>query len=189
MDLKFDDERTRKFATNVGLLTSNGPFGHNIMSCEWTHHVSYSPALIAVCVNPKHSTHDNIKSSKEFGISICSEDQNIISSIAGNTSGRMVNKFDALKELGFEFYKAEHMDVWMVKGASMNAECRLFKEIQLGDHTMFVGEILELTATQKQPLLYFNGKYWKMGEKVQKPQQVTLDKINAIVEKHRKKLS
>ncbi len=35
--MDFDDDRINKFVTNVGLVTSNGPHGQNIMACEWTH--------------------------------------------------------------------------------------------------------------------------------------------------------
>jgi len=70
MDLAWGDEKTRQFITNVGLVTSRGPFGDNIMACEWTHHVSYSPGLVAVCIGPSKATHANIKSSKEFGSSL-----------------------------------------------------------------------------------------------------------------------
>jgi hypothetical protein len=38
-----NDEGSNKFITNVGLITSNGPFGADVMGCEWTHHVSYNP--------------------------------------------------------------------------------------------------------------------------------------------------
>ncbi|MBI2110294.1 hypothetical protein HYT51_00760, partial [Candidatus Woesearchaeota archaeon] len=47
VDLPWGDPRTIKFVTNVGLITSTGPHGDNVMSAEWTHQVSYSPGLIA----------------------------------------------------------------------------------------------------------------------------------------------
>ena len=47
MDLSWNDRRTRQFVTNVGLITSVGPLGPNIMAAEWTHQISYSPSLIA----------------------------------------------------------------------------------------------------------------------------------------------
>lgn len=50
-----------KFITNVGLITSNGHFGTDVMACEWTHHISYRPGLIAVCIHPDKATHENIK--------------------------------------------------------------------------------------------------------------------------------
>ena len=47
MDLSWNDRKTRQFVTNVGLITSEGPLGPNIMAAEWIHHISYSPSLVA----------------------------------------------------------------------------------------------------------------------------------------------
>ena len=32
MDLSWNDRRTRQFLTNVGLITSDGPYGPNVMA-------------------------------------------------------------------------------------------------------------------------------------------------------------
>ena len=187
MDLPWGDERTKKFVTNVGLITSNGPYGYDIMAAEWTHHVSYSPGLIAACINRKDATNANIAKSKEFGVSLCASNQNVLSSIAGGSSGKNVNKIEALKELGFKFFKAKKINVLMAEGAAMNAECKLYKKIELGDHTAFVGEIVELyPANGKEPLVYRSQKYWKLGESMPKPPQQEMDRIKSIVEKHAK---
>ena len=47
MDLPWDDHRSNKFATTIGLITSDGPNKQNIMASEWTHHLSHRPGLIA----------------------------------------------------------------------------------------------------------------------------------------------
>jgi flavin reductase (DIM6/NTAB) family NADH-FMN oxidoreductase RutF len=47
----------------------------------------------------------------------------------------------------------------------MNAECKLVKQGELGDHIIFIGEVVEISADENiRPLLYHNGKYWKLGE-------------------------
>ena len=145
MDLPWGDEKTVQFITNVGLITSKGKHGDNIMAAEWTHHISYSPGLIAVCVGHGKATYDNIKETKEFGVNISAIDQNVLASISGGSSGKTVDKIGALKELGFKFYKANKINTLMVEGAVLNIECKLMKEIPLGDHTMFVGEIVEVS--------------------------------------------
>lgn len=185
MDLPWGEERTKVFVTNIGLITSNGPYGHDIMACEWTHHVSFEPGLIAACINPKDATHANISKTKEFGVNLCASDQNVLSSISGKNSGKKVNKIEALKELGFKFFKAKKINVMMVEGAAMNAECKLFKKIRLGDHTAFVGEVVELYhASGKEPLVYHAQKYWKLGQNIAKPPQNELDMISKVIEKH-----
>jgi len=187
MDLKWGSEESRKFITNVGLVTSSGPYGDNVMACEWTHHVSYSPGLIAVCINPKGATHANIKETKEFGVNICSTDQSVMSSVSGGNSGKSVDKIKVLEELGFKFYKANKIKVPMIKDAALSVECKLFKEIPLGDHTMFVGEVVEVSVDpSKEPLAHHKGKYSVVGERIEKPPVEELDKIKKLVEKFKK---
>ena len=188
MDLPWGDEKTVQFITNVGLITSSGPYNDNIMSAEWTHHVSYSPGLIAVCVGHDKATLANIQKTKEFGISICATGQNVMASIAGGSSGKNVDKIKVLKELGFKFYNAKKIKPLMVDGAVLSIECRLFKEIELGDHVMLVGEVVETSLNKsKEPLAYHKGKYWKLGENIPRPSQDEMEKIKKIVEKHSKR--
>ncbi len=154
-----------KFITNVGLITSNGRWGHNVMAAEWTHHISYSPGLVAVNIGPEDATTDNIMGSKEFGVNLAAENQNVLSSVSGRSTGKEVDKIAVLKELGFEFYKARKIDVLMIKGSALNAECKVVKHEEAGDHTMFVGEVVELLVDENiRPLAYHDGKYWKMTE-------------------------
>lgn len=186
MDLPWGDERTKQFVTNVGLITTNGPYGNDIMAAEWTHHVSYKPGLIAICINPKDATHANIEKTKEFGVSLCASDHNVLSSISGGSSGKNIDKISALKELGFRFYKAKKINVLMVEGTALNAECKLIKQISLGDHTTFVGEAVETQLSGKKPLIYHAQKYWEFGKDVPKPPQAELDRISKVIEKHKK---
>ncbi len=187
MDLPWGDEKTRQFITNVGLITSNGTYGQNIMACEWTHHISYSPGLIAICIGKSGATASNIKKTKEFGVNLASINQSKMCSISGGNTGKLTDKIGALKELGFEFYKAKKIDVLMVKDASLNVECKLYETIELGDHLIFVGEALEATKNQNiEPLAFYNGKYWKMTTLLEKPSQEEIHEMGEIIRKHKK---
>jgi flavin reductase (DIM6/NTAB) family NADH-FMN oxidoreductase RutF len=47
----------------------------------------------------------------------------------------------------------------MIRGAAMNAECKLVKREELGDHIMFI-EVTEISADENiKPLVYHNGSY------------------------------
>ncbi len=183
MDLPWGDERTTKFVTNVGLITSDGPNGPNIMSAEWTHQISYSPGLIVVCVGQGKATNENIRATKEFGVNLAAADQNVIASVSGGSTGKKVDKIAALKELGFKFYKAKKIKTLMVEGAALHVECKAVQIIELGDHTMFVGEVLEATANQKEPLIYHKKNFWKFGENILMPPEKELERIKSVVEK------
>jgi flavin reductase (DIM6/NTAB) family NADH-FMN oxidoreductase RutF len=187
MELPWNDPRSNKFATTIGLITSYGSDGPNIMACEWTHHLSYDPGLIAVSLGPTKATVENIRTSKEFGVNLCASDQSVLSSVAGGYSGSKYNKINALKELGFQFYDARKIKTLMVKGASLSVECKLFQEITFGDHIMFVGEVLDaIHNPEKQSLIYHDGKYWSLQSSI-KPTQEERERIRKVVEKYKKK--
>ncbi len=183
--LSFGSEASRKFVTNVGLITTNGTFGDDIMACEWTHHISYNPSLIAICVSPKHATHRNIHDRGEFGVNIASIDQSVMSSISGDVSGREVDKIKVLEELGFKFYKAKKIDTLMVEDVAANIECKLIKDIDIGDHTMFIGEAIEVSVTNNKPLVYHDGKYGKVTF-IPKPSEEERNRFNTIIKKHQR---
>ncbi len=186
MDIGWGSAPARPFVTNVGLITSKGTYGDNIMAAEWTHLVSYKPGLIAVCIGPSKATAANIEETKVFGVSLAAFDQNVISSIAGGTTGKTTNKIKVLTDLGIKLYKANKIDTLMVEGASLNVECKVVHTIPLGDHTMFVGEAVDIKVGEKDSLSYHGGKYFKIGEHIEKPAPEMLDKIKQTIEKYRK---
>ena len=184
MHLQWNDRRTRQFITNVGLITSDGPYGPDVMTAEWTHHISYSPSLIAVNIRGQDATAHNIIESKEFGINLAGEEQNVVCSICGRYSGRHVDKVAVLKGMDVKFYNGNKIKTPMVSGCAMNAECKLVKQEELGDHIMFVGEVIEISADENiRPLLYHNGRYWRLGEATIKPQPDILNRIDEFAKK------
>ena len=183
MDLPWNDRRTRQFIINVGLITTNGPLGPDIMAAEWTHDISYSPSLISVNIRGHDATAKNIEVSKEFGVNIAAEDHNVIRSIAGRYNGRNVDKISVLKGSGIaSFYNAKQTKAPMLQGAAMNAECKLIKqEDQIGYHIMFVGEIIQISGDEnKRPLVYQNGRYWELGETIVRPPAEIFNRIEEL---------
>lgn len=74
----------------------------------------------------------------------------------------------------------------MVENASLNVECKLFKEITLGDHIMLIGEVIDaFDNPEKQSLIYHNGKYWSLQSAI-KPTQEERDRIQNVMEKYQK---
>lgn len=184
MNLPSNDPNTRKFVTTVGLITTRGPLGDNVMACEWTHHISYAPSLIAVCIRAGKLSEENIESSKEFGVNITAANQNWVASIAGNNSGYLVDKISVLKDLGVEFYPAKTINVLMINGAVINAECTLVQKVDVGDHPILIGEVQKISATDNPPLLYHQGTYWNLGTHIEKPPQAFRDNIATLIEQH-----
>lgn len=170
------------FVTNVGLITSNGIYCNNIMAAEWTYRISNDPFLFLISLGYESATLANIKTSKEFGINLASRNQNVIASIAGNNTGKDVDKIKVLQKLGFEFYEACTINSLMIKGAVLNAECTLKKILELGDHCVVIGEVKKVNVHESDPLLYHKKKFYTIGEGINKPGENKLITISKIIQ-------
>lgn len=157
------------------------------MAAEWTAQVSYDPGLISISIGPKKATHDNIAATQVFGVTIATEDQNILSSMAGAYSGKDMDKIGLMKELGIGFYKAQHIDVWMPDGGILQVECEVVDQKLQGDHVVFIGKALSVIADPaKRPLVYHRGQYWSVGEHLRKPTQEERAAMHQAAERYRK---
>jgi flavin reductase (DIM6/NTAB) family NADH-FMN oxidoreductase RutF len=155
------DNVHRYFATTVGLITTNGSKGRNVLAAEWTMHVSYEPMLIAVFVH-ESPTYQNMQEAQAFGVNIASDKQAELVNIAGGYSGTEVDKLGIPGV--FETYDGKHIDVPMIKGCALNAECKVVSIEKVGDHIMVVGEAVSATFDEKKfPLIYTRGNYRKLS--------------------------
>ncbi len=153
----------RAFTTTCALITTDGPGGPNVMAAEWTFNVSYRPFLILVAIDPANRTHDLILESQEFGVNLVSEEQVTAMGFAGHYSKADTDKLSS--EL-FETYPARRIHAPMIRGSLLNAECRLVETHALGDHTAFVGEVVELSVDpDRKPVVLHRGSH-HLGDRV-----------------------
>ena len=151
------------FTTGCSLVTVSGPRGPNVMAAEWTFNVSYDPFLIAVHVDKANVTHDEIVAAGEFGVNLLSEDQGAAMRFAGHFSKSDTEK---LSSTAFETYPGKRIRAPMLRGSLLNAECRLVQQLPLGDHTAFIGEVLEFSVNpEARPLILHHGSH-RLGEKI-----------------------
>lgn len=151
----------RYFATTVGLITTKGSKGRNVMAAEWTMHVSYEPMLIAIFIH-NSPTYWNIQETQVFGVNIASDDQAQLVNIAGGYSGTEIDKLGIPRI--FETYDAKHIDVPMLKGCALSAECKVTSIQKIGDHIMVVGEAVSAKFDERKfPLIYTRGNYRKLS--------------------------
>lgn len=55
-------------------------------------------------------------------------------------------------------------DVSVLKGAVAQISCNVVSSHTEGDHTLFIGEVKDIHLTEKNPLLFFCGKYRTLSE-------------------------
>ena len=153
----------RAFTTTCALITTDGPRGSNVMAAEWTFNVSYRPFLILVSIDPANLTHDMVLESKEFGVNLVAEDQIAAMGFAGHYSKTDTDKLSS--EL-FQTYPAKRIHAPLIRGAVLNAECRLVDHYPMGDHTAFLGEVLTFSVDPERPPIALHHGSHRIGERI-----------------------
>jgi flavin reductase (DIM6/NTAB) family NADH-FMN oxidoreductase RutF len=128
----------------VLIIGTYGPEGiPNIMNAAWGGIVSSKPPCISVSLREATLSYHNIKSNKAFTVNIPSERYLREADFAGIVSGREYDKF---KMTGLTAEKSTSVNAPFVKEFPYALECDLIREVDLGLHTMFIGEIVGIVA-------------------------------------------
>ena len=117
----------------------------NMMTASWVGIVCSKPPCVAVSLREATYTFGNIKAHEAYTVNIPSEKLGAVSAYAGVVSGRDVDKFAAT---GLTAVKSDLVDAPYIKECELVLECRLIKTVELGLHTMFIGEIIDVKADE-----------------------------------------
>lgn len=111
---------------------------------------SRKSSLFAVALSKRGYTHKLIRQSKEFVVAVANKGLEKEVLFFGATHGNEVDKF---KETGIETAKAKFIKSPLLKQATINFECTLEKEVDAGDHTIFIGKILNSYVSPEKKVL------------------------------------
>lgn len=130
------------------LITSEAGGKENMMTATWTTPVSINPSLYAVSIAPSRFSHQLIEESGNFGV--CFMDFQDVEKVlkAGRMSGKNSDKFE---KFNLEKKKAAKISAPLIADAISALECKVSDSPTLGDHTLFVGEVIASWA-QKEAL-------------------------------------
>ena len=127
----------------VGTYAANGK--PNVMTASWGGICCSRPPCVAVSLRCATHTHGNIVARRAFTISIPPETHVRAADYFGMVSGRDVDKFAAAK---LTPVRSELVDAPYVKEFSLVVECKLVHTIELGLHTQFVGEVMDVKVDE-----------------------------------------
>ncbi len=117
----------------------------NVMTAAWAGICCSSPPCIAVSLRKATYTYENIMERKAFTVSLPSEDYVQQADYFGMISGRDEDKF---ARTGLTPVKGELVDAPFVMEFPLALECSLINSIEIGLHTEFIGEILDVKASE-----------------------------------------
>lgn len=134
------------YPTPTVVVCTYDPEGRpNMMTAAWAGVACSSPAMVSVSLREATYSHGNVQMRKAFTIGIPSEDQWREADHVGIVSGRNTLKF---KTTGLTPKRSEHVDAPYVEEFPMTLECKLFQTHELGLHTQYVGEIMNVLVDE-----------------------------------------
>jgi flavin reductase (DIM6/NTAB) family NADH-FMN oxidoreductase RutF len=143
-----------RFATGVTVATVLDAAGlpHGLTVSSFTS-VSLAPPLVSICLGHAVSLIDTFRAASFFGINILADDQQALSE-------RFARKgHDRFEGVG---WTPGDTGVPLISGALAGMECRVERRIPVGDHDIFIGQMVATRVQDGAPLLHFSGAYRKL---------------------------
>ena len=130
------------YPTQAVLVTCNDKNGKaNVITLAWHSTISKKPPLYGICIAPSRYSHDLIATSKEYTINFVPFTLVEKVNFCGTHTGK---KTDKIKETKFTLEKVDNIKTPIIKECYAHLICKLFKTVKLGDHSLFVGEVLKV---------------------------------------------
>jgi len=151
LDLSLYRRTCARFATGITVVTVVDEFGRpHGMTVNSFSSVSLDPPLVLVSIDLGNAILGHFLSSPYFAINILAEHQQ---AIGKRFASRHINPFDGIEHrVGFN-------GSLIISEAAAYIECTTVAEIDVGTHTIFVGNIIGGDVSRARPLLYHDGKY------------------------------
>lgn len=135
----------------VCLLSASHGGKNNFMPAAWVYPVSANPPLFGVAVGKQRFTYNLIKENGHFAINIPGVDFKEKLEKFGRASGIEGDKF---KLWGVTPEKCGKIPCFAIAEALATLEFKLVKEIEFGDHVLFVGELVNIKKRREGKGIY-----------------------------------
>jgi flavin reductase (DIM6/NTAB) family NADH-FMN oxidoreductase RutF len=136
--------RTLAFVTPVWVVGTYDDAGRaNIMTAAWAGICCSKPPCVAVSLRQATYTYGSLMTRLAFTISVPGAAHVKEADYVGMASGRDLDKFAAA---GLTPVRSDLVDAPYVAEFPLVLECRLLHNLEIGLHTLFVGEIVDVKA-------------------------------------------
>ena len=140
-----------KISYGLYIVASKKEGSFNGQICNTVFQVTSEPAKVVISVNKLNSTHEFIRESNVFTVSILSKDTPLkFIGHFGFKSGRDMDKFKGIN------YKVSRTGAPIVlDNAVAYIEAEVIKEVDAGTHTIFIGKVVDAEIlTDEDPMTY-----------------------------------
>ena len=148
MDNKIESFRKAmgSYPTGVTVVTAynedNEPMGLTVNSFA---SVSLDPLLILWSIDKRVSSYDAFLKVDHFSVNILASDQGDLCNLFAS---RVPDRFGQC-----DWEKSE-LALPVLKDTLATLQCKVYNKVEAGDHTIMIGEVLDIQNSDKEPLLY-----------------------------------
>ena len=118
----------------------------NVMTASWAGICCSMPPCVAVSLRKATYSYGNVVQRKAFTVSLPTEEHIQHADYFGLISGRTTDKFAAT---GLTAVRSDRVDAPYVSEFPLVLECQLLHTLEIGVHTLFVGEIVNVLADER----------------------------------------
>ncbi|MDS9473236.1 flavin reductase family protein [Sporosarcina pasteurii] len=134
------------YPTGVTVVTAfneqNEPMGLTVNSFA---SVSLDPLLILWSIDKNAGSYEDFLKVERFSVNILASDQGDICQLFAS---RVADRFAQC-----EWEKSE-LSLPVLKDSLATLQCKVHQKVEAGDHTIMIGEVVDIQNNEKDPLLY-----------------------------------
>jgi flavin reductase (DIM6/NTAB) family NADH-FMN oxidoreductase RutF len=144
-----------RFATGVTIITTRLGDDMHGMTANAVTSLSLDPMLVLVCVDKNADTHDILLEAGFFAVNILARDQEELAMRLATKKGDSWSH--GLDDIS---HRVAETGAPIIDGSIAYLDCKTLTEHHGGDHTIFIGEVLEARdLSEAEPLLFYMGKF------------------------------
>lgn len=133
------------------LVTCRHAGKDNLLTLDWHTPLSFSPMMYAISVGKTRFSLELIRKSGVFVVNFMSKDFEKEIVYCGYHTGKDKDKF---KAAGLEKEESEKIDCPRLKAALALLECKVIKELDVGDHMLFIAEVVNAVFRKRAKRLF-----------------------------------
>ena len=150
------------FATGVTVVTTfyeGAPRGITVNALS---SVSLDPPLVMVALDRRRFITPMVHATRRYAVNVVAEHQQALSDCFAGAA--VTPDRDAF--CGATWTPGEALGLPLLEGAIATLECAVVQTIPVGDHDLFIGEVIEVTNPEHHPLplLYYRRHYLRIEQ-------------------------
>lgn len=127
----------RMFSYGMYIVTTTDGEDLGAFTADWVMQVSFEPRLIAISVEQDAHSLGVLRRSEVFAVNVLETGQRELAGQFGRNTAKVGNKLE-----NYEYAKGSTGSPLLAEALGA-VECRITHEHQVGDHILFVGEVVD----------------------------------------------